>query len=130
MAANIPEWATPKQKEGMTDFYEIASEYGYFNISFKAPEYYDEDDDSEFFAVLTWGYDADKNDLGVCEHTIRIVWNYEQVWDCYGDELNQWQFVFAGGDATREMDTESLFLDLFFYMDKIANTRTTNQERV
>ena len=127
MSANIPEWASPKQREGMDDFYELATEYGYFDISFRAPDYYNDDDDSEFIAVLTWGYDADKDDLGIRKHEIRIAWNYEQYFDHCGDKADAWQFVFACGDATREMTTEVLFIDLFFFMDGIANTKLENK---
>jgi hypothetical protein len=127
MSASIPEWASTKQREGMNDFYELATEYGSFDISFKQPEYYSEDDDSEFIAVLTWGYNTDKDDLGIRNHEIRVAWNHEQYFDHCSSEVDAWQFVFACGDATREMSTEVLFIDLFFFMDGIANTKLENK---
>ena len=127
MSANIPEWASVKQREGMNDFYELATEYGSFDISFNQPEYYSEDDDSEFIAVLTWGYNTDKDDLGIRTHEIRVAWNHEQYFDHCSSEVDAWQFVFACGDATREMTTEVLFIDLFFFMDGIANTKLENK---
>tara|TARA_R110000787_G_scaffold184251_1_gene296189 strand:- start:103 stop:492 length:390 start_codon:yes stop_codon:yes gene_type:complete len=127
MSANIPEWASAKQREGMDDFYELATEYGYFDISFRKPDYYTDDDDSEFVAILTWGYDTGKEDLGIRKHEIRIIWNHEQYFDHCGDKVDTWQFVFACGDATREMNTEVLFIDLFFFMDGITNTKLENK---
>lgn len=55
------------------------------------------------------------------QHEFDIAWNYEQTWDCYGDKKEEWQFIFSGGDATREMTTEVFFIDLFFMLDKIVD---------
>jgi len=128
MSNNIPEWASTKQKEGMSEFNDIVDQYGSFDVLFKEPDYYSDDDDSEFIAILTWGYNTDKDDLGIRKHEIRIAWNYEQYFDYCGEKIDSWQFIFASGDATREMDTEVLFIDLFFYMDGIANTRLEEKE--
>lgn len=116
---NIPWWATEKQHEGMTKFNGIAAEYGNFEIEYQQGNW-GEDDDT-FIALLTWGYEG-TNEKGIRQHKIRIGWDYERTWDCYGDRIHQWQFIFANGDATREMTTEVFFLDLFFYLDGIVDT--------
>ena len=127
MSNNIPTWASAKQQEGMSEFNDIVEQYGSFDVSFKEPDYYSDDDDSEFIATLKWGYDNDKDDLGIRKHEIRMAWNHEQYFDHCGVEVDAWQFVFACGDATREMSTEVLFIDLFFFMDGIANTKLENK---
>ena len=103
MSANIPEWASTKQREGMNYFYELATEYGSFDISFKQPEYYSEDDDSEFIAILTWGYNTDKDDLGIRTHEIRVAWNYEQYFDHCSSEVDAWQLYFLVGSITGKL---------------------------
>ena len=49
-----PEWATPKQIEGMKEFNCVADEYGSFNVEFKETDYSD-DDGSRIYAVVLWG---------------------------------------------------------------------------
>lgn len=121
MVVNYPDWATEKQLEGMKKFVAIAEEYGSFEIGFETNNWGDEDD-SIFIAVLTWGYEG-TNEKGIRKHKIRCGWDYEATWDCYGERVHDWQFIFAGGDATRGMSTEVFFVDLFFYLDGIAETK-------
>ena len=121
--SNYPEWATEKQKEGMSEFFKLIEEYGNFNVSYKQPEYVDEENqDSEFVAVVTWESHTNLSvkAKGIRHHEFRIAWNYEQYFDYQNNRVDAWQFVFAGGDATREISTEVLFMDLFFYLDGIA----------
>ena len=121
MKQEYPEWATEKQLEGMKKFSLIAGEYGSFEITFNQNNWVDENE-SVFIAVLSWGYEG-TNEKGIRQHEIRCGYDYEATWDCCGNRVYQWQFIFAGGDATREMTTEVLFLDLFFYLDGIAVTK-------
>jgi hypothetical protein len=117
VGVKLPEWANDKQIEGMKEIIGIAKEYGDFGISFKQNDYGDEDD-SIFIMCLDWG---NYNTKGNRHHEMRIGFDYEQTWDCYGELVHDWQFIFAGGDATRELTTEVFFLDLFFYLDGKLN---------
>ena len=115
---NIPKWATEKQQEGMKLFNTIAREYADFEIEFTASDHDDEDEDSRFYAIITWG--SFSNDKGQRVHSFDIAYDYERTWDKYGERVYEWQFLFSGGEATREVSTEVLFLDLFFYLDGFA----------
>jgi len=113
--AEYPEWASEKQKEGMKQFRMIADEFGQFNIEFKQSHYLS---NHSFDAVVTWeNYEA----KGKRKHVFWIAWDYERTWDKYGERVENWQFVFADGDATQSMSTEIFYIDLFFYMDKKLN---------
>lgn len=117
VGTQLPQWATDKQLEGMKKFITIAKEYGDFDISFK-PNNWGDEDRSIFIACVDWeNYQAS----GRRHHEMRIGFDYEATWDCYGERVHDWQFIFAGGDATRELSTEIFFLDLFFYMDEKLN---------
>jgi len=112
----LPEWANTKQLEGMRKFYRIASEYGDFVISFvKHGEYLHDNNNSMFCATLDWNSCGDRD---VEKHYEMLIgFDYESTWDRYGEPVYDWQFIFADGDATREMTSEVFFLDLFFYLD-------------
>jgi len=121
MATNYPIWATEKQLEGMHRFASIAKEYGNFEVKFKQNNW-ESENESIFIAVVTWGR-VGANEKGIREHAFRCGWDYEETWNHCGERVRQWQFVFAGGDAVLEMTAEAFFLDLFFYLDGIAETR-------
>ena len=115
MPIQYPEWANEKQKEGMELIFAIANEYGDFDISFK-PDDSGYEDESIFYVVLDWtshtGETKDKR-----HHEMMIGFDFEATWDKCGDRVHDWQFIFAHGEATREVSTEVFFLDLFFYFD-------------
>ncbi|MGI9541938.1 MAG: hypothetical protein ACR2MX_01690 [Cyclobacteriaceae bacterium] len=97
----------------MEKFACIAEEYiFYINIEFKKDD--SDDDNSRFTAIITWGEPARSRSFD-------IAFDYEATWDCYGDRLHEWQFLFSGGEATRELSTEVFFLDLFFYLDELID---------
>lgn len=108
-----PEWATEKQQEGMEKFRGIASEYHDFTIDFTQSDL-GEEDSTRFYANVSWGSEGLR---GQRKHKFDIAYDYEATWDRCGVRLHEWQFLFAGGDATREISTEVFFLDLFFYLD-------------
>ncbi|MBO1897758.1 hypothetical protein HNW13_018630 [Shewanella sp. BF02_Schw] len=112
---SIPIWATPKQKEGMLLFYQIASEYGCFSVTFKQSTKAIEQ--HIFIAAVEW---ESPTNTGCVKryHEFFVAWDYETTWDQFGKIVLYWQFLFAGGDCTREVTTESFYIDLFFYMDK------------
>jgi len=112
----FPEWATEKQKEGMKEFLKVADSYGQFDVIFEQSQY--PDYENRFLAVVTWENIYAK---GVRSHKFDIDWDYEETWDKYGDRIYQWQFLFSGGEATREISTEVFFIDLFFEIDKKLN---------
>lgn len=115
----FPEWATPKQIEGMKEFVDVSNEYGCFKVAYKQSDWGDEDE-TRFYAVVTWG---STNNKGCREHTFDIAYDYEPTWDYLNEPIEFWQFLFAGGDCTREISTEVFFLELFQYLDGIANTQ-------
>lgn len=117
VGTQLPEWANDKQLEGMKKFIAIAKEYGDFDVSFK-PNNWGDEDSSIFIACIDWENFQAK---GRRHHEMRIGFDYEATWDCYGERIHDWQFIFAGGDATRELTTEIFFLNLFFYMDGKLN---------
>lgn len=115
-----PEWASDKQKEGMGEILSIV-EFGRFDISFKPGEFY-EDEDHEFIVVFEWEAHNYKK-LGKRHHEIRVCWDHQEFWDCYGERVYCWHFVFSDGDVSHRVSTEILFLDLFFYLDEQAITK-------
>lgn len=119
MKQNYPDWATEKQKEGMAKFTAIADEYWVFDIEFRQDDHGDEDDESRFYADITWG---EGTPLGVRKYEFDIAFDYEATWNRHHERIHEWQFLFSGGEATREVSTEVLALDLFFYLDGIVKT--------
>ena len=111
--SKYPAWATKKQIEGMEEFCKIASEYGHFEISFKKHDGLLTEDCHQFDAIVYWGHKSTKKD-----HKFNIAFDYESLWDRYGDRVFCWQFVFADGDATAPISTEVFFVDLFYESDK------------
>jgi len=118
MEAEYPEWANEKQLEGMKLFASIADEYLWDkHVSFKPHSYGDDDaNESRFIAILRW----DREKLGMRENEFDIAFDYEAKWDHLGNRIEEWQFLFSGGEATRELSNEILFMNLFWYMDDSA----------
>lgn len=104
-------WATTKQQEGMSAFLDIASEYGNFDVSF----FQSHGVEDAFTARVEW---ENNKAEGRRSYEFHVAWDYEPTLDCLGDELHEWHFVFAHGDASREMTSEIFFLSLFFYLDE------------
>ena len=117
MKQRYPDWATDKQQEGMKRFLDIAYEYGDFTVSFEKDRHGRGDEYHSFVAVVEW---ENWQNPGTKKHEFYIAWDYEQTWDCHHQEIHDWQFLFGGGDATREISSEVFFVDLFFYLDKAA----------
>ena len=118
MKYKYPEWATEKQKEGMDIFLGIATEYGDFNITFRQDDHDYDEDAHAFFADIAWSHNTAK---GERKHEMLIAWDYEPTWNRYNERVHHWQFLFGGGDATREVSSEVFFLDMFWYLDEKAN---------
>ncbi len=119
MATEYPEWATEKQIEGMKLFTSVVDEYLFqVSVEFKETDFEDVDNDSRFYAIVSW----EKPEKGKREHTFDIAFDYEPTWNHLGERIHEWQFLFSGGEATREVSNEILFMDLFFYLDKTATT--------
>ncbi len=121
MTNNYPQWSTKKQKEGMKLFNDIADAHGHFEVEFTQHEWTAELNLHAFYAVVRWSSHGLK-DLGLREHTFPIAWDYEPTYSHTGELVHHWQLVIANGDATRELSLEVFYLDLFFALDKIANT--------
>lgn len=115
MKLEYPEWANEKQKEGMELIHCIANEYGDFDITFK-PDDSGHEDESIFYIVLDWlSHTGDTEDKR--HHEMMIGFDFEKTWDMHNEAIEEWQFMFGNGEATREVSTEVFFLDLFFYFD-------------
>jgi len=117
MNQEYPSWASKKQLEGMELFIGIAKEYGDFNISFKESQLCDADD-STFDVDIKWEHHTA---TGLRKHEMTVSFDYERTWNSMNERIHEWQFVFSGGEATREISTEVFFLDMFFYLDGKAN---------
>ena len=113
----LPDWANDEQLDGMRQIITIAKEYGYFDVTFKQSFLYWENE-SVFKVCLEW---ENSNAKGLRYHEMIVGFDYEETWDCYGEQVHQWQFIFDGGEVTREMTVEVFFLDLFFYLDSKLN---------
>lgn len=122
MTQSYPEWATDKQIEGMQLFNNVLNEYLWeASVEFKETDFADEDS-TRFYAVVFW----DSGDKGKRQHEFDIAFDYEAEWDYLGERIHRWQFLFAGGEASRELTNEILFMDLFWYLDKVAVTATAS----
>lgn len=122
MAVKYPDWATEKQLEGMREFGAIAYEYGNFDVEFEQENSGCEGNFHRFYAIVTWGWEG--SEKGQRKHVFDIAFGYEKTWTAHGEEMEPyWQFLFSGGDSTREISTETFFLSLFFYLDDIAVTK-------
>lgn len=111
MSRNYPDWATDKQCEGMSDFINIADEFGSFDIGFiQVPC----GSDHEFTARVSWIHHGDGASLS---HDFRIAFEHTQMWDSCGEELHEWQFVFADGDIAHPMEMSIFYIDLFHFMN-------------
>lgn len=118
MSTEYPEWATEKQLEGMKLFYQILNEYLWtMDVEFKVSDH-DDDSGSRFYAVVSW----DQGEKGKRCHEFDIAFDYEATWNHLHERIHEWQFLFSGGDATRELSNEIIFMDLFWYMDREATT--------
>ncbi len=118
MIKNIPEWATEKQKEGMSLFNDIAGEYGSFVVSYRQSNNEDVD---YFFAVVDWDCPGAKDKR---RHEFKIGWNYAKTWSHLGKVIEHWQFIFGDDEeCTREVTSEIFYMDLFFYMDNLKTPR-------
>ena len=107
-----PEWATDKQMEGMKEFASVAEEYGNFDIHFRKTNH--DHGEHRFDAFVTWGGMRSNQ---IIQHQFDIAWDHESKWDRYGELLEpHWQFLFACGDATREISTEVFYLVLFDFL--------------
>lgn len=119
MSTKYPDWASEKQVEGMKAFSSVAKEYGDFTVEFTPTDY--DDGEHRFYAVVNWRLLG-----GEMQHTFDIGWYYERTWARDGTEKEpHWQFLFAGGDATREMSTEVFFLELFQFLCTVKSIDLT-----
>jgi len=118
MTPPYPEWATARQIEGMQLFNNVLNEYLWAaSVEFKETDFEDESG-TRFYAVVFW----DSDDKGKRQHEFDVAFDYEAEWDHLGKRIHRWQFLFAGGDVSRELTNEILFMELFWYLDKVAVT--------
>lgn len=119
MTTATPDWANEKQREGMSIFNGLLDEYlSTMNVEFKPTDFPDDEEDSRFYAVVSW----DQGEKGQRRHEFDIAFDYEATWNHRRERIHEWQFLFSGGEAVRELSNEILFMDLFWYLDRTATT--------